>query len=153
MNRVAITVVAAWLLAACAGMPGREPLQVNVADVESLDGEGLELRMLVKLRVQNPNDAPVDYDGVYLKLDVQDSTFATGVSDERGTIPRFGEALIVVPVTVSTVNIVRQALGMAMSGKAPEKITYRLDGKLNGPAFGSTRFQSQGELALDGASR
>ena len=151
MNRLAMTVVAAWLLAACAGMPGREPLQVNVADVESLDGEGLEFRMLVKLRVQNPNDAPVDYDGVYLRLDVQDSTFATGVSDERGTIPRFGEALVTVPVTVSTVNLVRQAFGMAMSGKAPEKISYRLEGKLNGPAFGSTRFQSQGELALNPA--
>ena len=129
-------------------MPGREPLQVNVADVESLDGEGLEMRMLVKLRVQNPNDAPVEYDGVYLKLDVQGSTFATGVSDERGTVPRFGEALVTVPVTVSSVNLVRQVLGMVMDGKPPEKINYRLEGKLNAPMFGSTRFQSQGELAL-----
>ena len=130
-------------------LPGHEPLQVNVADVESLDGEGLELRMLVKLRIQNPNDAPIDYDGVYLRLDVLDKTFATGVSDERGTIPRYGEAVVTVPVTVSTVNIVRHVLTMAMSGAAPpEKITYRLEGKLNGPAFGATRFQSQGELAL-----
>ena len=153
MNRLAIALVAACLLAACAGMPGREPLQVNVADVESLDGEGLEFRMLVKLRVQNPNDTPVEYDGVYLRLDVLDRTLATGVSDERGTIGRFGEGLITVPVTVSTVNLVRQALGMAMSGKAPEKVSYRLEGKLNGPAFGSTRFQSQGEFALDRASQ
>ena len=152
MNRLAIAMVAAWLLASCAAMPGREPLQVNVADVESLDGEGLEFRMLVKLRVQNPNDAPVDYDGVYLKLDVQDRSFATGVSDARGSIPRFGEGLITVPVTVSTVNLVRQAIGMAMGGSAPEKIRYRLEGKLNGSAFGSTRFESQGELALNGTS-
>ena len=44
----------------CAGLPGREPVQVTVADIESLPGEGLEVRMMVKLRVQNPNDAPVE---------------------------------------------------------------------------------------------
>jgi LEA14-like dessication related protein len=142
-------VAATSLLAACALMPGREPLQVNVADVESVSGEGFEFRMLVKLRVQNPNDAPVEYDGVYLKLDVLDKTFASGVSDERGVVPRFGEALITVPVTVSTLNLVRQTLGMMIDGKRPEKLSYRLEGKLNGPMFGSTRFHSQGELPLD----
>ncbi len=130
--------------------PGGDPLQVSVADIESLDGQGLEWRMLVKLRVQNPNDAPVEYDGVYLKLDVLDTTFATGVSDEHGTIPRFGEALVSVPVTVSTVNILRQAIGMATDGKPPEKISYRLEGKLNGAGFASTRFDSHGVLALPG---
>ena len=145
---ILVIAVLAPLLAACAAFPGHEPLQVNVADVESLSGEGFELRMLVKLRVQNPNDTPVEYDGAYLRLDVQDNTFATGVSDERGTIPRFGEALIAVPVTVSTFNIVRQAMGVMIDGKPPEKLSYRLEGKLNSPAFGSTRFQSHGELAL-----
>src|SRR6266513_441715 len=106
MMRRFLIVLAASLLAACAALSGREPLQVHVADVEALSGEGLELRMLVKLRVQNPNDAPVEYDGAYLKLDVLDKTFATGVSDERGTIPRFGEALVTIPVTVSTLNLV-----------------------------------------------
>jgi LEA14-like dessication related protein len=146
-------VLAASMLAGCAAMPGHEPLQVNVADVQSIDGEGLEFRMLVKLRVQNPNDSPVDYDGVYLRMDVLDKTFATGVSDERGTIPRFGEALVTVPVTVSTLNIVRHTLAIAMGGAVPDKIRYRLEGKLNGPAFGSTRFESQGEFAMQGAAQ
>jgi len=147
-NKIIVAGVA--LLAACAMMPGREPLQVNVADIESIDGQGMEWRMLVKLRVQNPNDTPVEYDGVYLRLDVLDKSFATGVSDERGTIPRFGEALVTIPVTVSTINLVRQVIGMAVDGKPPEKISYRLEGKLNSPGFGSTRFDSSGELALPG---
>jgi LEA14-like dessication related protein len=149
--RTALFTAALALLAACAMLPGGEPLQVNVADVESLEGQGMEWRMLVKLRVQNPNDAPVEYDGVYLKLEVLDQTFATGVSDERGTIPRFGEAVVSVPVTVSTVNIVRHVIGMAVDGKPPEKISYRLEGKLSSPGFGSTRFDSHGEIALPGA--
>ena len=134
-------------LAACASMPGRDPLQVNVADIESLPGEDLEMRMLVKLRVQNPNDAPVEYDGVYVKLDVLGKTFATGVSDERGSIPRFGESIVSVPVTVSMLRIGAYALRM-LDGKPVDKLSYKMEGKLDGPMFGSTRFQAQGELAL-----
>jgi LEA14-like dessication related protein len=137
----------AAILGACAGMPGRDALQVTVADIESMPSEGMEMRMRVKLRVQNPNDTPVDYDGVYLKLDVQDKTFATGVSDERGSIPRFGEAVVSVPVTVSVLRMAWHALAM-LDGKPVDRIAYRLEGKLSGPVFGSTWFQSQGELAL-----
>ena len=144
-----LAILSAALLGACAGMPGRDPLQVTVAGIETLQGEGLELRMLVKLRVQNPNDAPLDYDGVYVKLDVLDSTFATGVSSERGTVPRFGETVIGVPVTVSALRMVTYALRM-LDGKPIDKINYKLEGKLDGVGFGSTRFQAQGELALPG---
>ncbi|QJR15369.1 LEA type 2 family protein [Usitatibacter palustris] len=138
----------ALLVGGCAGMPGRDPVQVTVADIESLPSEGMELRMLVKLRVQNPNDLPIEYDGVYLRLEVQGSTFASGVSDARGTIPRFSEAIVSIPLTASTLRLVQSALGMFAGGQAPEKITYRMEGKLNGPMFGSTSFQSQGELKL-----
>ena len=138
---------AALILSACAGMPGREPLQVNVADIESLPGEGLEARMLVKLRVQNPNDAPVEYRGVYVRLDVQGQTFATGVSDERGTVPRYGESVISVPVTVSMLRVAVGALRM-LGGAPVDKIHYKLEGKLDGPMFGSLRFQREGELSL-----
>jgi hypothetical protein len=138
------------VLSACAGLQFGDPLQVTVAGVESLPGEGMELRMLVKLRVQNANDAPVEYDGVYVKLDVLEKTFATGVSDVRGSVPRFGEAVIAAPVTVSMLRMARHALGV-LDGKPIDKITYEMEGKLNGPALGSTRFQSQGEFALPAA--
>jgi len=145
--RTIVLGIAVLTLTACASLLGRDPIQVTVAGVESLPGEGLELRMLVKLRVQNPTDTPLEYDGVSLKLDVQDKTFATGVSDARGTVPRFGEAIIAVPVTISVLRMARHALGF-LDGKPVEKISYALDGKLNGPALGTTRFESQGEFVL-----
>jgi len=73
-----LLVVALLVMGGCAGLPQKEPLQVTVAGIEPLQGEGLELRMLVRLRVQNPNDAPFEFDGVSLTLEVQDKTFATG---------------------------------------------------------------------------
>jgi LEA14-like dessication related protein len=138
---------AAILLSACAALQRTDPLQVTVAGIEPMQGQGMELRMLVKLRIQNPNDAPIEYDGVALKIDVQGKTFATGVSDESGSVPRFGESVISVPVTTSAMRMVHQAFGM-MGGKKFEKITYSLTGKLNGPTFSSVRFETTGDLEL-----
>ena len=147
-----LRIVVALTLVACANMPGREPLQVTVADIESIPGQDLEVRMLVKLRVQNPNDTPIDYDGVYLKLEVLDKTFATGVSNEHGSIPRFGETIVSVPVTVSMLRMGLYALGMLGGGTPVDKVKYKLSGDLSGPLFGSTKFQTQGEFAFPSAA-
>jgi LEA14-like dessication related protein len=109
----------------------------------------MELRLLVKLRVQNPNDAPVDYNGVALEMDVQGKTFATGVSDAAGTVPRFGESVIAVPVTVSAVRMLGQAVALVRSGG---RITYEMRGKLNRSAFNSMHFRTQGEFDLAATS-
>lgn len=139
--------VACLGLAGCAGLPPGDPLQVTVAGIEPMQGEGLELRMLVKLRVQNPNDTPVDFNGVYVKLDVLGKTFATGVSDEAGTVPRFGETVVAVPVTVSVIRMVRHTLGL-LDGQPIEKVTYEMSGKLSRSAFSAARFSASGEIDL-----
>ena len=101
--------------AALAQLGQRQGL-ATVAGIEPLEGQGMELRLMVKLRVQNPNDAQIDYNGVALTMDVQGKTLASGVSDATGSVPRFGEAVIDVPVTISAFRMVRQAMGMAQGG-------------------------------------
>lgn len=129
-------------------MPSLDPLQVTVAGIEPLQGEGMEMRLLVRLRVQNPNDSPVDFNGVSLNLDVMDRRFASGVSDQAGTVPRFGETIVAVPVTVSVLRMARQVLGM-LDGKPVTRITYAMSGKLNGASmFGTQRFNTTGEFDL-----
>src|SRR3954463_9658027 len=145
--RAVFVAFAALLIAGCAMLPGFDPVRVTVAGVEPLASEGLEWRMLVKLRVQNPNETAIDYDGVSVKLEVLDHTFASGVSSAGGSIPRFGESVVGVPVTVSVVDIVSRAMRMTRE-TLPERMSYRLEGKLHGPRFGSARFESRGELAL-----
>lgn len=138
-------------LGGCAVLKPEDPLQVTVAGVEPLPGEGLELRMLLRLRIQNPNGTPVSYSGVYVNLDVQDKTFATGVSDESGTVAAFGESVISVPVTVSVMRMARQVMGV-LDGNPVDRIRYDMSGKLGGGAFNSLRFESQGEFTLPGLS-
>lgn len=136
------------LIAGCSALMGqRDPVQVQVVGVEPLEGEGFELRLLCKLRVQNPNDAPIEFNGVYLELEVRGSALATGVSDTSGTVPRFGEVVLAVPITASALRIVRQAIGIYMS-RERSRIDYVLKGRIGGPSFSAVRFESKGELTL-----
>ena len=134
-------------LGGCAGLQSREPIQVIMVGVEPLQGEGLELRMLVKLRIQNPNDIPLDFNGVSLQMDVQGKSFATGVSDVAGSVPRYGETIVNVPVSISVFRIARQAIGV-ITNEFGGKLAYEMSGRLAGRAFNSMRFKSRGEFTL-----
>lgn len=140
-------------LAGCAALAGPERLRVTVAGVEPMPGQGLELRLNVRLRVQNPNDAPVGYDGVFVELDLQGRNFASGVAPLKGSIARFGETVLEVPVTVSALSALRQMLGLAAGGPWPDKLAYELRGRIGGGVLGRQRFESRGELSLPSSSR
>jgi LEA14-like dessication related protein len=145
IQRVVLVLMAgaALLLGACASLQRSEPVQVNLVGVEPLAGEGLEMRMLV----QNPNDAPIEFNGVFVEMDVEGKRFASGVSDAAGVVPRFGEAVVSVPVSISMYGIARQAMSM-IGGEVRGKLAYEMGGKLAGPGFGSVRFHTRGELTL-----
>lgn len=132
-------------LTGCATLP--DPLNVTLAGAEPMQGEGMEMRMLVKLRVQNPNEKEIVYTGSSVKLEAQGSTFATGVSAEGGTIPMLGEAIVSVPVTASLMQMARQALSAVRGGGMPEKVTYQLSGKLL-TSGSDVKFKTSGELEL-----
>ncbi len=153
LSRLHLLVLAllALSLSACALLPSHDPLEVQVAGIQPLPGEGLELRLLVKLRLQNPNDAAVDYDGVALSLSVNDRRLASGVSDQRGSVPRFGERVLSVPVTISALSVARQALGLA-DGSRLDALPYVLRGKLGGGLLGTRRFTDKGTLDLSGVA-
>lgn len=145
--------VAGATLGACAVLPGQDRVRVNVVGVDPLPGQGLELRFNVRLRVINPNDTPVDYDGVFVDLDLQGRNFAAGASDIRGSVPRFGEKVLEVPISVSALGALRQMLGLATNGPLPDKLAYELRGKIGGTAFNGQRFSSKGELSLGALAR
>jgi hypothetical protein len=97
--------------------------------------------------VQNPNSSQIDFTGAYVKLDVLGKTFASGVSDEGGTVPAFGEAIVAVPVTISVLRMVRHVAGM-LDGRPVDKVTYEMSGKLSNGLFGTERFSTKGEIEL-----
>jgi hypothetical protein len=78
---------------------------------------------------------------------VQGKRFATGVADVSGSVPRFGETVVAVPVSVSAMRIAGQILGFVTSDYSG-KVAYEMAGKLAGPTFSSVSFTSKGELTL-----
>jgi LEA14-like dessication related protein len=149
MRKLLLWLSCLLLLSACASLAGKDPLRVTLAGVESLPGQGMELRLGVKLRIQNPNETPVDFHGAAVWLELRGMDFASGVSDASGSVPRFGEMVLVVPVTVSAFAMARQALSLASGGDP--KIEFVARGKLSDGSFGGARFESKGSFDLPAA--
>lgn len=135
-------------LAACAHLPNTDPLSIDIAGIEPLPSEGLEMRLAVRVRIQNPNDIPVDYTGAALSLDLNGRNLASGVSDVIGTVPRYGEAVLTIPVTISAFDMARQVIGFATDEANGNEVAYRVRGKLEGGWFGTRRFRDEGTFAL-----
>src|SRR5690606_16058344 len=79
-------------------------------------------------------------------LKVQGRSFASGVSNERGVVPRFGEQVVNVPVSISALRLFQSAVGVLDQSRG--KIEYELRGKRAGPAFRAVRFDARGEMVL-----
>ena len=138
-------------LSACSSLPNRDPLKINVVGIEPLQGEGMEVRLAVTIRVQNPNDNNLTYSGVALDLDINGQPFASGVSDQRGEIGRFSDTVVSVPVSVSAFSFIRQTYGISQM-KTLNNMPYILRGKLSGGVFNTKRFVDSGTLNLPGST-
>jgi LEA14-like dessication related protein len=150
VRSLAAIVLAVITLGGCAGWFGQDPLRVSVAGVEPLASQGLEMRFNMKLRIQNPNESALDFDGVSVDLQVNGKSLASGVSDQHGSVPRYGETLISVPLTVPAFTVLRQAFSLAGSDMPVGEFPYILRGRLGGGLTGGTRFIDQGTLSLPG---
>ena len=73
---IALSVFLALALEGCAGTLIRDPVRINVVGIEPLAGEDLEMRFTLKLRLQNPNDTAIEYDGVALAVELNGKPFA-----------------------------------------------------------------------------
>ena len=146
LARLSLAMLPLALVVACA--TPRAPLQVNVASVERIEGASMELRFMAKLRVQNPNDAPVEFSGATAELQLRGTgrTIGTGVSSGSGYVPRFGETFVNIPITVSGLGELRQAIGLY--GAPDRKLDVGLKGRLNGPGYDALSFDWRGEMAM-----
>ena len=144
--RALLWMVLACVAAGCSQLPLRDPLRISLVGIEPLPGQGLELRMAMKLRVQNPNDTAIDFDGVALEVDLRGMSFASGVSDQVGSVPRYSEVVVSVPVSVSAMSVLRQGLSFANGDRS--SVTYAIRGKIGGSMLGSTTFKTNGQVEL-----
>ncbi len=154
-NQKSISVILlVYLLSGCATLAGRDSPDVRIVGLEPLPTEGLEIRFALKMRVINPNDTPINFDGLSVRLDLDGSGLASGVSDVKGEIPRFSEQVLTLPVSISALSAARQLFSRATAagnsdGSEAAPVSYSLSGKLgNSAGGGALRFSSSGELDI-----
>ncbi|KTC37596.1 MAG: LEA type 2 family protein [Pseudomonas sp.] len=147
MRRLIALTLVLLSLSACALLPQRDPLAINVVGIEPLPSQELEMRFAIKLRLQNPNETAIDYNGVALDLEVNGRPLASGVSDQQGHIGRYAEDILVIPVSVSAFSVLRQTLGLSQT-QSLDNLPYVLRGKLAGGLFGTQRFIERGQISL-----
>jgi len=119
------------------------PVDVFVVGLTPAEGAALEQRVRVDLRIQNPNDQPLNAHGMRISLDVNGQRLARGVSDAAFTVPRLGEATTSIVATTSVFDIARQLV--VLSGR--QTVNYVLEGEVFLDGFGrGVKFHQAGEL-------
>lgn len=153
MNRRPLLALIPLALVAGCATPPKQGLVVSVAGVEAVPSGGSELRATVTLRIQNPNDRGLSFGGASVQLSLRGEVVGSGVTASGGNVPRFGEALLPVTVTVTRIAALKQALGLY--GADDRRLTYKISGTLATEATGAKpmTFESVVELAFPGISR
>jgi len=137
-----------FIPATCAG-PGKrlEPPRVALADIQVQLVKLFEMSFLVRVRVFNTNDVPLEVRGIECDLALNGRHLATGVSQASAKIPAHGTAVIPVTVFSSVVEMVKNAVGL----QGEDRIKYRVTGKLRVKGGFLTPpyfpFKAEGELA------
>lgn len=147
---VLATVVA--LLAGCAA-PLQKP-EVSLAGVE-LVGIGLvEQRLLLKLKISNPNDVDLPIKALSFDLDLDGQPFAKGATEQPVTIARHADAQLDVKVLSRLGDVLKQLNSARKNGK----LGYRVHGLVElgaersaGPT--NVAFDRSGELSLSALER
>ena len=97
IRRAAFIVFVGAALSACAGIGLHEPLRVSLAGLESLPAEGMEARFLARIRVHNPNDESIPYNGLSAELDLNGGASPAVSPTQRGRSPGSARACSICP--------------------------------------------------------
>ncbi len=145
-----------FLASGCAGLsPSFEEPKVSLADIQIREVKTLETSFLVQLRIMNPNDSPLNIDGISCDVELDGRKFATGVQGKQETIPAYGSALVPMEVYASVLEMFSSVIGIIQRANEPntqlEAMNYKLTGKVrinNGGFSSNVPFESKGELTL-----
>lgn len=131
------------LVLAITGCTHYTPVDVFVIGLTPTEGAPLEQRVRVDLRIQNPNDQPLNARGMRIQLDVNGQRLARGVSDASFSIPRLGEATTSIVASTSVFDIARQLVVMS----SRQTVDYVLEGEVFLDGFGrGVKFHQAGAL-------
>ena len=120
----ALALLPALAAAACATWRGIEEPDVQVTRVDLDDAGTFEQKLDVGLRIYNPNEFPLEVEGIRFDLAIDGKRVARGSDETRFTIPAEGEREVDVRARAQTVAMLRQLMDSGGD------FSYQVDGKL-----------------------
>jgi LEA14-like dessication related protein len=145
-SRGALVLLAA-ALSACAALRTRtEPPNLALVDLRVRDATLLAQSYSLAIQLQNPNDFDLAIDGMACELLFNDNLFASGVSNQAVTIPRYGTNTLQVTATGTLFGIFRQL--SELERNQSQTFRYQLRGHVSVRRAGRLPFDQSGELSL-----
>jgi len=141
-------IVLALLMFGCAGLyQSMERPRINIANVIPRDIKLFEQVFDLELRIQNPNDTPLEINGLAFELELNDKRFATGVSNQSLVIDRLSSDVIHVQAITTLMGFLRQVAEYQQT-KDP-RVTYRIKGSIYSGSTGTKlHFDDSGEIKI-----
>jgi len=142
------------LMGGCATLnPSLEAPRISLIDMTPLPSEGMESAFELTLRLINPNDVPLNLKGIDCRLEINDSTIASGVSNQAAELPALGTLIYPVSVYASASDfLILMVRLMAGSHRSPEdfELIYSLEGRVfladAVPGLNRLSFSAEGDL-------
>jgi LEA14-like dessication related protein len=134
----------------CSSVPaGFDPPRVSVANIAPKEVGLFEQRYDVRVRIQNPNDVNIHISGIRFDIDLNDQEFASGMSGQGVSVPRFGSEVVDVDVTSGLGGLLRQMQEMNRSGMS--RMRYRMKGTafVDSPSRFKLPFDENGEVDVN----
>jgi LEA14-like dessication related protein len=116
------------LQSGCAVLPRFEAPKLSVVGLKVQGGDFFSQRMLVRMRVFNPNDRELPIKGIAYRLEVGGADIGNGSTSSPFNVPAMGEAEFDMQITANLAG----ALGTLLSRKnSSEPLSYRLVGDVS----------------------
>jgi LEA14-like dessication related protein len=122
-----LLLASAVLLAGCDVLPKFETPQLSVISMKMQSADIFSQRMLVRMRVQNPNSRELPVKGISYRIEINDSELGQGLTNAPFVVPAMGEAEFDVQVTTNLAGM----LGKLLSRRgSQDQVQYRLVGEV-----------------------
>ncbi|MDN3651487.1 LEA type 2 family protein [Thalassotalea ponticola] len=132
---VGFTLLAA--LSGCANVIKLEEPKVNLVGIESVKGNSMSPRFVLRLMVTNPNDRDLDIEGMAFDFNVGKHNLMSGVANNIPTLTAYGETAVDVEASINVIDMVMLVAKFAESPN--DNLTYTL----------RTRIDPKGYMAFD----
>lgn len=116
-----------------------------ITNITPLDSTPFEQRLKIDLRVRNPNDHELQVTGMDIRLDLNGKRLARGLGNQAFIVPRLSDSVVTIETTTSTLDVVRQILGL----RKVQALTYEISGVLH-LKDGRLPFENSGVLIENG---